>query len=85
MSHSILAADSRSHLKAMTTATVLAISLIVIAGHLYDRTLAQRGEPQPQWACWAQRSGAAEVGCRLRAGRPTRMSLTRTSFATHSR
>jgi hypothetical protein len=80
MSHSILAADARSHLKAVATAIVLALSLMVIAGHLYHRASALHGEAQAQWTCWALRSGTAEPGCRLRASRQTRMSL-----ATHRR
>jgi hypothetical protein len=46
MSHSILAADTRCHLKTAATAVVLAVSLIVIAWHLHSRPSAPRGMAQ---------------------------------------
>ena len=73
MNHSILSADTRGHLKAVATAAVLAVSLMVIAAHLSSR--ASGGDVQAQWTCWAMRSGTAEPGCRLRVPRPTRVSL----------
>jgi hypothetical protein len=75
MSHSILAADTRSHVKALATAIVLAVSLVVIAGHLYGRPSALRDEAQAQWACLAPRSAEANL-CRSLGGRhQTHMSL----------
>jgi hypothetical protein len=61
MSHSILAADTKAHLKAVATAITLAVSLVVIAFNLASRPSALRGEAQAQSALFRSEVGHGGV------------------------